>query len=146
MVKKLLVILFGILAIGVGIFLIVSGNNMAKRCTAKASGTVIQIIEEKEENREAQESGATVYDTYIYTYFPVIEYNAGDKTIGQKYSIGSGNKDKYKVGDKVDVLYDPNKPEDYLIKGDEKSSNLFGGIFVAAGVVVALIGVIKKEF
>ena len=58
MKNKIFVILFGILAIGVGIFLLVSGNNKAKRCTSEAVGTVNEIIEEKEETTD--EDGAIV--------------------------------------------------------------------------------------
>lgn len=144
MAKKLFVILFGIVFVGVGVFLFVKGNDMSKRCTTETVGTVTEIIEEREENTEAEASGAVVYDTYKYTYYPVIEYKVEDKTFNEKYSTGS-SKSKYLVGDKIDVLYDPNKPEDYLIKGD-KSSNIIGIIFIAAGAVVAIIGVVKKEF
>lgn len=146
MKKKLFVILIGILSIAVGAFLLIRGNDMAKRCTTGTTGTVVEIIEEKEENREAEDSGATVYDTYICTYYPVIEYKAGDKTISQKYYTGYGNENKYKVGDKVDILYDPNKTEDYLIKGDEKTSSIIGIVFIVVGVLVTLIGLIKKDF
>ena len=141
MKNKIFVILFGILAIGVGIFLLVSGNNKAKRCTSEAVGTVNEIIEEKEETTD--EDGAIVSDTYTYTYFPVIEYKAGDKTVNKRSETGYGSKDKYKVGDNIDILYDPNNPEEYIIKND-KSSNIIGIVFIAAGVIVTGIGIIKN--
>lgn len=135
--RKLFVILFGVVFVGIGIFLMLKGNDMAKRCTAKATGTVVEVIEEEENNTD--DAG------YTYMYFPVIEYKAEEQTISQKYSTGDGNQDKYKVGDKVDVLYDPNKPEDYLIKGDEKTSNIMGIVFIVMGAVVAVVGIVKKE-
>ena len=142
MKNKIFVILFGILAIGVGIYLLVSGNNKAKRCTTEAIGTVTEIIEEKQENTDEQD-GAIISDTYTYTYYPVIEYKAGDKTVSKKSETGYGNKDKYKVGDKIDILYDPNKIDDYIIKND-KSSNIIGIVFIAVGVIVTGIGVVKN--
>ena len=137
--KKLLVILFGLVAIGVGIFLLVTGNSMKKRCTAEAVGTVVEVIEEREESADPDTVSIT------YTYYPVIEYTAGDKTLTQKYSTGYGNRNKFKVGDKIEILYDPSKPEDYLIKND-KSSNLIGIAFIAVGAVVTVIGIVKRNF
>ena len=143
MKNKIFVILFGVIAIGVGIFLLISGKNKAKRCTSGAVGTVVEIIEEKEENTDTEEDGAIVYDSYTYTYYPVIEYKVGDKTVSKRSEIGYGSKDKYKVGDKIDILYDPNKPEDYIIKND-KSSNIIGIVFIVVGVIVTGVGVVKN--
>lgn len=144
MKNKIFAILFGIIAIGVGIFLIVSGNGKSKRCTSEAVGTVTQVIEEKEENIETEDDEAIVQDTtYTYTYYPVIEYSVGDKTLNEKYETGYGDKNKYKIGDKVDILYNPDKTEEYLIKSD-KSSNIVGIVFIAAGVIIAIVGAIKK--
>lgn len=137
--RKLLVILMGIVFVGIGIYLLVKGNDMAKRCTAETKGTVVEVIEEVEENNDSDGH------SYSYTYYPVIEFKAGEETVNKKYSTGYGNRNKYSVGDQIDILYDPNKPTDYLIKGD-KTSNMLGIIFIVAGAVVTLIGVVKSDF
>ena len=142
--KKIIVILFGILALGVGIYLMVSGSGMAKKCIVEAVGTVIDVIEERQENTETDVSGVDIYDSYTYVYYPVIEYTVGDNTVSGKYSNGI-SKRKYNTGDKVDILYNPEKTDEYLIKND-KTTNFLGIAFIVAGIVVTIIGVVKKEF
>ena len=132
--KKIFVILFGLLFIGVGAFMLIIGNDLAKRCTASAEGTVVEIITED----STDDDGFTQY-----TYYPVIQYSVDGKNVSKKSSSGS-NPSKYNVNDKVDILYDPNKIEDYIIEGD-KTTSFFGLIFIVAGIAVAIIGVIKHE-
>ena len=78
-------------------------------------------------------------DSYSVTYFPVVEYEAGGKTVSKKSSFGQ-NPSKYNVGDKVDVCYNPEKVEEYIIKGDT-SSTFIGVIFIILGVIIAIVGV-----
>ena len=132
--KKIFVILFGLLFIGVGAFMLIIGNDLAKRCTASAEGTVVEIITED----STDDDGFTQY-----TYYPVIQYSVDGKNVSKKSSSGS-NPSKYNVNDKVDILYDPNKIEDYIIEGD-KTTSFLGVIFIVAGIAVAIIGVIKHE-
>ena len=132
--KKIFVILFGLIFVGVGAFMLIKDNDLAKRCTASAEGTVIEIITED----STDEDGFTQY-----TYYPVIQYTANGKNVSKKSSSGS-NPSKYNVNDKVNILYDPNKIEDYMIDGD-KTTSFLGIIFIVAGIVVAIIGVIKHE-
>ena len=132
--KKILVILFGLIFVGAGVFLFIKGNDLAKRCTSSAEGTVIEIIAED----STDDDGFTTY-----TYYPVIQYIANGKNVSKKSSSGS-NPSKYNVNDKVDILYDPNKVEDYIIEGD-KTTNILGIVFIVAGLAVAIIGVIKNE-
>ena len=132
--KKIFVILFGLIFIGVGVFMLIKGNNLAKRCTASAEGTVVEIITED----ATDDDGFTTY-----TYYPVIQYIANGKIVSKKSSSGS-NPSKYNLNDRVDILYDPNKVEDYIIEGD-KTTSFLGLIFIVAGLAVAIIGVIKHE-
>jgi uncharacterized protein DUF3592 len=78
-------------------------------------------------------------------YAPVVEFrteNGGPATY--KSSLYS-RPCKYKVGDKVDVLYNPDKPADAQIKGRKMNSLpmlVLGGlgmIFTTVGVVLALV-------
>lgn len=135
--KKILVILVGIVIVGVGIFSLVSAKGLSKRCTVEAVGTVTEI--KVEESFEEDHDGVT---RTSYTYYPVIEYNAGDQIVSKQSNNGSGSPN-YKVNDKIDILYNPDNVEEYIIKGD-KSSNIVGIVFVAVGVVVAIFGFFKK--
>ena len=49
----------------------------------------------------------------------------------------------YNLNDKVDILYNPNKVEEYIIKGD-KTSNIIGIVFIILGIIVCIAGVTKE--
>ena len=52
MVRKLLFIVFGIVALGLGIFIMVSGSRLAKACTEETTGTVVGILREEDTDSE----------------------------------------------------------------------------------------------
>ena len=131
--RKIFVILFGIIFAGIGIFLLINGNELKKRCTAETVGTVVEIVREESTDSDGDME---------YTYYPIIEYKAGDSVINRKSSAGSSSS-KYNVNDKVDILYNPNKAEEFIIKGDN-SSNILGIIFIVVGIIVAIFGVIGR--
>ena len=64
------------------------------------------------------------------------------ETITKQSNIGS-TPSKYKVNDKVDILYNSNNIEEFIIKGD-KSSNVIGIIFIVLGGIVFVCGIIRK--
>ena len=131
--KKIGVIIFGIVFTIIGIFVIIKGNEQAKRCTEETVGIIIDI----KEDLSTDDDGRT-----IYTYYPVIQYIVGDRTITKKSSSGSSSM-AYNLNDKVDILYNPNKVEEYIIKGD-KTSNIIGIVFIILGIIVCIAGVTKE--
>ena len=133
--KMLIFMLGGILAIIVGIVMIVKGNALVKRCTVETQGTVIENVEQEDYDDENH--------TMRYTYYPVIEYKAGDKTVTKQSSTGTGEV-KYKENDKITIMYNPDDAEEFIIKGDN-SNNIIAIIFIAVGSVVTLVGA-KKTF
>ena len=136
--NKVLRIIFGVIVIIIGVLIIIIGNNKIKRCNTQTVGTVVDIKVKKEKD-EHEDS----YVSYKYTYYPVIEFKAGNKVVSQKYSSGYSSENAFRVGDKVDIMYDANKPETFIIKGD-KSHNLLAIVFIVAGVSVIIAGVLKK--
>ena len=135
--KKLLIILSGMVVLAVGIFLFISEKGLAKRCTTEAVGTVVDI--KVEENLE-EDDGIT---RTTYTYFPIIEYNAGDKAVSKQSTTGSSGSPSYNVNDKIDILYNPNNVEEFIIKGDT-TSNILSIVFIAVGVIIVFIGIVKR--
>ena len=129
--QKLKVIIIGIVFLAVGIFMFVKGNAQAKRCTEEAVGKVVEMHEDVSTDSDGQ---------ITYTYYPIIEYTAGDKTVSKQSDTGSSN---YKINDSVTILYNPDNVEEYVIKGDN-SSNIFGIAFIALGAVTLVIGIIKR--
>ena len=133
MIRKLILVILGIVSIGLGIFIIVSGNELAKVCTEETTGTIVGILREEETDSEG-------YMSIVYT--PQIEYKVGEQLFTEKGN-GSSNASEYKVGEQVDIMYNPNNAEEHIIKGDN-SSNVGGIIWICIGVVILLVGI--KQF
>ena len=137
--SKKSLILAGVIFLLVGIIFAIAGiivmqqdNSLKKRCTEQAIGTVVEVICERDSN--------TTSDDITYTYFPVIEYQVGDRTISQRSRSGQ-TPPKYQVGDQVEIYYNPNDVEEFIIKGD-LTPKYFGIGFTVIGAIVAVIGVI----
>lgn len=127
---KLLFICLGILFVIAGIVVLNQGNNLKNRCSEETIGTVVELIREVNSDDE-------------YIYFPVIEYQVGDDIISQKSRSGQGSP-KYREGDQIEIFYNPDNIQEYIIKGDSTSS--FVGIMaIVLGSVAVLAGFIIKQ-
>ena len=125
----------GVIFIIVGIVAMHQGNSLKRRCTEQTIGTVVENICHED-------------STYTRpTYFPVIEYQAGDRTISQMSKSGE-YPSKYKEGDQVEIYYNPNNVQEYIIKGDS-TSNYVGIIALVLGsialVVSLVVGFISRK-
>ena len=130
--KRLLIIIFGIVALGIGIFIIVSGNNLAKVCTEETTGKVVGILREEETDSDG-------YTSIVYS--PQIEYTVDEKLVTVKGN-GSSNASDIKVGEEIQIMYNPANVEQYMIKGD--NSSMVGGIiWIVLGAIIILIGIFK---
>ncbi|MBQ7171752.1 MAG: DUF3592 domain-containing protein [Clostridia bacterium] len=127
--KRILVLLSGLVVIAAGIFLLAHGNAVKKRCTEPATGVVV-------ENREREDIDEGVIST---VYYPVIEFEADGKTVSVTGSSGQ-NPAKYRIGDQVELLYNPADPSEMLIRG-ETGVGLFGIIAIVVGVIVSFVGI-----
>ena len=149
--KKILVVLVGILFVGIGIIVWLNENAKVKKCTVETVGTIVEIKEEISKNRDDDYN-----DKYKYTYYPVIRYRAGERTITKQSSSGSSSNSKisiggaitlssthskYRVNDSIDILYNPDNVEEFIIKGD-KTTNFIVIICIILGVLTTIVGVI----
>ena len=134
--KKFGAIIVGVIFIAVGAFLYFNNQRLTKVCTVEAVATVVDMKEDYE-----VDEGVT-----RYTYYPVIEYKAGDRMVEETMKSGSSTP-AYRLGDKITILYNPQKTTEFIIKGD-KSSNIFSIVFMALGGVLIVAGIItllKKD-
>lgn len=127
----------GILMVAMGVFLYVRTKNFVGR-SQEAKGTVTQLAYESD-----SEGGG---------YYPVFQYTTLTGQMIEAAGNVRSNPPSHKLGEVIDVLYDPAKPKDARIK---KSSALFfvpillgglGGVFFCLGValfVLLALGVIK---
>ena len=125
----------GILFITVGIVTANQSKGLKRRCTEETIGTVVDLICEQDINRD------TDSDSTTYTYFPVIEYQAGDRTVSQKSNSGQYPA-KYQVGDQVTICYNPDNVEEYIIKGD-LTPKFLGLISLVLGSIAVAVGLIS---
>ena len=126
----LLFVLVGIIFAIVGIIAMIQGDSFKKKCTEEAIGTVVEVI--------CETSYSETENQYTNTYYPVIEYSVGDRTISQ-ISRSGHNPPKYKVGQQVEIYYNPNNVEEYIIKGDS-TPKLLGIGFIVIGSMAAAVG------
>lgn len=133
--QRFLGIIFGILFIGVGIFMYFKNTNLVKNCTVETVATVVDMKQEL----------STDSDGSSYLYYPIIEYKAGENTVRVTMDSGSSTP-RYNINDKITVLYNPNNTKEFIVKG-EKISNIFSIVFIILGVIVTGFGIkmaIKK--
>lgn len=126
----LISISIGVLFIIVGIVVLNQGNNLKRRCTEETIGTVVELILERG------------YDNK-YTYFPVVEYQAGDRRVSQKSRSGQ-KPPKYKEGEKIEICYNPDNIQEYIIKGDLTSSFL-GILAIVLGSIAVVVSFIIRN-
>ena len=136
--NKFIVITFGLLFLIVGLYMLFSGNDKAKRCTVETTGEVV------EEYKDLNTNSTSQLDYDRYTYYPIIEYKAEDEKVRKKYSVGYDIDSRYRVGETVTILYNPNNVEEYIIEGDH-SSGLMGILFTAIGGFIVLAGIFTKN-
>lgn len=136
--KKLLGVIAGILFSVGGIAVIIIGINQEKRCTVEAVGTVVEIEHKMTTDTE---DGITRTD---YIYYPVIQYQAGEKTVTKKSSEGSNNSSDYWVNKKVNIKYNPNNVEEYTIKGSP-TINIVGIVFIIGGAIIVFSAITGKN-
>ena len=125
-----LLLALGIIFIIAGIFVMKQGDSMKQRCTEKTTGTVVELISERDHSS----------DGISYVYYPVIQYQVGDRTISQKSRSGQ-NPPQYSVGQQVEVYYNPNNVEEFFIEGDS-TTQFIGIIFIGLGSIVDIAVVI----
>jgi len=75
------------------------------------------------------------------TYFPVLEYKTMSGEVITKKSYVGNKKGQQKIGDRVAIVYNPDKPEEFLLDtGMDKywkilGSVIAGVVFIAAGLL-----------
>ena len=127
--QRYIVVIIGIIFLAVGGFMYYKNTNLEKNCTVPTEATVVDMKEEF----------STDSDTTGYMYYPIIEYQAGSENVRVTLSSGSSTP-AYSINTKLAILYNPNKTNEFIIKGD-KSSNIMSIVFIALGVLVTGYGI-----
>ena len=131
-IKKFIPAILGLLLIGAGVFFYFRASELAKVCTEKAEAKVVNM----REDYEITEDNVT-----RYIYYPVIEYQANGKTVTGELS--SSSSPSHSVNDTVDILYNPNKVDEFIVVGENQhlaaiAFGLVGVVFLVVGIVTAV--------
>lgn len=134
--KKYLALVVGVLFVGIGIFMYLNNQRLMRVCTEEADAIVVDIREDFAADDECTNM----------MYYPIIEYFDGMKMVREEMKKGSSTSE-YNVGDRIKVMYNPDKTEEFIVIGDS-SSNIFSIIFIGLGVLAAGLGIVtllKRE-
>jgi hypothetical protein len=138
--------LFSSIFAGVGLVMLsVSGylfyqENEFLQHAQVGSGTVIAL------GRSTSSKGGV-------TYYPVVSYRTSNGTVEEFSSLVSSNPAAYDVGEKVEVYYDPNRPQSAEIRGFFTQwfvVLIFGGLglvftSIGVGIGVSLLNTKRKD-
>ncbi len=135
--QRFLVLIVGVIFLAVGGFMFYSNYRLVKNCTVE---TVATVVDMKQEFNTDSDSTST------YTYYPIIEYKVSEDNLRATIDSGSSTP-AYEIGESITILYNPKKVKEFIVKGD-KSSSIFGIVFVSIGVLLSGYGVyvaLKKD-
>ena len=115
-----IMMLFGMFFGIIGVILLIKEILKRKKCTVSTKGVVVDISREVSNDSDGNRS---------ITLYPIFEYNVSGEKYVQKSKNGS-NFCKYHIGQEVEILYNPDKPENYYVK------NSFGSIIIGVGFII----------
>lgn len=124
-------LIVGAVISGIGIIILYQGAKKKKRCTVFASAVIAEIEKDVD---EADKAGTRKK----YTYTPIYEFTVNGGVIRKSGGIYSHNKSEFKVGDVSPVMYNPDKPDEFLVNG-KSSGKSFGIALLLFGLVIIAI-------
>jgi len=103
-----------------------------KRCTATATATITDLKEivSRRNNVVSRE------------YVPTIQYSVEGIEYNKKFTKAY-NAETYKIGQSVEIMYNPDKPSEINKQG---SSNKADIVMLCVGIVIGLVGVVLLMF
>ena len=126
--KKFIPAILGVVLMGVGVYSYFRAGELVKVCTEKAVATVVDMREDIDTSSEGMR----------YMYYPIVSYEADGRTIEKELGGGS-NTPAYRINDKIDILYNPAKVEEFIVAGENQNITwiILGGL----GLVLLGVGV-----
>ncbi len=126
--KGILLIAAGILCL-VGALIIYLGIMKKKRCTEPGIATIVDIKRKEDTDKKGNTS---------FRYRPVLEFKVGTQTYKKAAGVSSDKRKAYKVGDRVNIKFNPLKPKEFMT-GKQKTGAFKGVIVIAAAVLLAVL-------
>lgn len=121
-------IVFGLMFAAIGAWFVVRSIMQKVNCTESTIGRVTDISIER--NRDS--------DGHISVMkYPIFEYDVNGEHFIEKSRVGS-NTTKYRIGQEVEIFYDPNKNDNFYVSG-EHATSIMGIIFFIMGMAVVIL-------
>lgn len=125
--KGILLIIEGLVCF-VGFMIIFMGIQKKKRCTEPGIARIVDIKRRESTDDKGNKS---------YKYRPVLEFNVGTQKIRKAAGVSSDKSKAYKIGDKVNIKFNPLKPKEFMTK-KQKTGALTGGVMMGIAVAAAV--------
>ena len=127
LVRRWFLLLIGIIIFIVGIIMLFNHTSLDSNYNKLVHSTVIDIVEEEKYMEKDNK--------YKIYYYPIIEYQVGKKDVFVKFRE-SVSKDKYNIGDIVDIYYNSKKIDEFILKNEVKLSFL-PKIIIISGLLIS---------
>jgi hypothetical protein len=125
---NILLFILGLALLGLGVFLIIKNIKLSKN-GVRMEAEIVEVMKRKETSTDSEG-----YTTTTDMYYPVIKYNFN----GQEYIVdsnyGVSNKNKYKVGGMLNIIFMEDKPDKPKMKN-------FGSLWVGP-ILIVFVGVL----
>lgn len=125
MIRYLLIALFFFVIGGINL---VSQLNKRKNCNVLCSGTIVEVQRRTRKGRRR--------------FTPIYEFTAGGKHIrGDGDVLSTTRRKKYQVGDIVEILYNPENPDEFRVPGKNELLVL-SILFLILGICTIIMAVV----
>ena len=108
-------------------------------CTSVTSGTVVEVRQKRVTKRADDNVERTM------KYSPVYEFRAGDKVVRKTDGSSSEKRNKFIVGKRATIYYNPSDPETFYVKGTENEYIVLCGFLAFLGIVVLYLESRKRK-
>ena len=127
-VKSILLIVSGLMCL-VGFLIVFLGYKKKKRCTEPAIAEIVDIKRSEDTDDKGNKS---------YRYQPVLEFSVGVEKIRKAAGVSSGKRKAYKIGDRVNIKFNPMKPKEFMTTKQKTGAMTGVGLMVIAVVLAGV--------
>ncbi len=103
-------IIFGIVLIAYGVFRICKIFFKNRKCTEEAVATVTGV-------ESTSYTTGRRHRKRKHKYHPVVEFTVNGQKVQQRAPLSSSSSDAYEVGSEIEILYNPQDPQEFRALG-----------------------------
>ncbi len=120
----------------IGLLVFFSDYLKDKRCTGQTTAVILDVKEEVHWSYRNTRPRRKIY------YYPIIEFSTPEKTIRGRVNSKAYLPDTYKIGEKLNIRYDPKNPYDVKREGSTLWESAVGMVFFFVfGAVICYLGI-----